>query len=406
MGLSPPSIPPNSTLTFEVELISWTKDKKYIGDGVQKVTIGKGEGWRKPEDDSICSVTMIGRIGSENGEIFLNTQNNVIDIDISSPESPVGVETMLLSMKKGQRAQFWIEKDEMYQGKEFKGIGPYYLKTVPANTEIVFFEVHMVNFEFPKELWELTVDDKLQLSNKRKAIGNIFFKQGQYSRSKKRYENALKLWQHEKDLNDLQKTEVNKLKIACLSNIAFVLIKEKQWNMVLEKTTEVLQLDKNNCKALFRRGQAYAYMGGHNEEALKDLELAKSNISQVGEESSSILKQISSLEAPLRARLSKERQKEKDIFKNVFNKVSLVDDEEERIAQEKIRAKEKQKRKDNFENTDSDDDDEKSEKKQADALSDNANKWEQSRKQSAKVDWEKVDEAAMKAREKAGYLSI
>jgi len=113
---------------------------------------------------------------------------------------------------------------------------------------------------------------------KLKTDGNDAFKQGKYDQASASYFEAILDIEELRMKKDFKSEELDLLEISCRLNYSNVKAKLNDFEIVLSQAKQVLKIQSNNGKGLFRLGQAYYH--------LKKYELALSNL----QESAKILK--------------------------------------------------------------------------------------------------------------------
>lgn len=181
----------------------------------------------------------------------------------------------------------------------------------------------------------------LSSANGFKDAGNSAFKRDDYKEAGERYGHGISVLDkyqkgQEKGSHD---DDVVSLLSSLHGNNAMVLMKLENWNSAIVSATAVLKLEKNNIKALFRRGCSY-HRVGLLEESRTDLsqllELEATNTAAV-KELAQVLKSMKDL-----------KQKEKAAFSNMFKKNIYGDKEAERIAKEKREEIQREKENDEW----------------------------------------------------------
>eukprot|EP00794_Sanderia_malayensis_P018009 gene18009-19810_t len=253
---SPPKIPANSTLVFEVELFYW-KDMDLTNDGgVIKKCLMKGEGTQKPKDDANVKVHIRG---TYQGTVF--EEKDVSFILGEGHESGIceAIEKALPTMKKREKALLTIQPKYGFGDKGSENFG------IPANSEICY-EVYLSSFENPKESYQMNVEEKIQTSEKIKEKGTKYFKASDFKRALAQYEkmiDILNVYQEE------DKPKTNPMKCIAYLNAALCDLKTNQFSHAKTNCNKALEIEANNVKGLFRRGQAHV--------GLADFELAKAD---------------------------------------------------------------------------------------------------------------------------------
>jgi len=148
----------------------------------------------------------------------------------------------------------------------------------------------------PRDKFNLTVDERIDRANELRLRGNEMFKQKRLKRALHYYEKGSALMDvleaEELGLpgkSDSKAAERNQRIWQCqkplLLNWALILMKLEHWQEAERKCTEVLMdIDKLNVKALFRRGQCNVNLGNHTQ--------AHSDLSRAAELDTSIAAEV------------------------------------------------------------------------------------------------------------------
>nr|ACO14554.1 AH receptor-interacting protein [Caligus clemensi] len=184
----------------------------------------------------------------------------------------------------------------------------------PASLEFI---MELINAESPdeyeKETWQMDPEEKKNSLGKLKEQGNALFRVKKHKEAMAKYAEAIgrleQLILREKP-QDEPWHELRELKVPFLLNYAQCKLIAKEYYAVIEHCSEVLDIDPDNVKALFRRGKA-------NIGAWSPVE-AKSDFTRVSVLEPSLantcLKEIKDIES-----LEKEKDfEDKEKLKNIF----------------------------------------------------------------------------------------
>jgi AH receptor-interacting protein len=196
------------------------------------------------------------------------------------------------------------------------GVGYSDLDDLLKNPRQLDFIFEIVSIEKPgeykKDSWALTEQEKALLIPKLKEEGNHLVKQKQYKEAADKYEEALRYieqFMFKEKPNDTEWNELNQQKLPILFNYSLCKFHLGDFYTCIENTTNILEFQENNVKALFRRAKAH---------------MAVWNIDEAKRDYNKCLQLDSTLETEVNAQL------------NYLNQLILKRDKEER---EKFKGK-------------------------------------------------------------------
>lgn len=303
---SPPKIPPNATLVFEVELFSWegedispNKDK-----GIIRGIITEGSGFKTPGD--FASVTINYKIKYGQQVIADEAPATFTLGEVEDPKITVGLETAIKKMKEKETSRFTVSPAYAYGKNGNKELN------IPADATLTY-EVELVSFEKAKKVYEMDTPEKLEQAQIRKDKGTELFKKGLTEKALLNYSTILEYLDSESTLEGDEKEKRDALVFAAHLNLAACELRLGNDTKVIEHCNGALELSKDNAKAYFRRAQA--------RQNRKDYDLAVQDYQRVAElepENKAAKNQI----VLCKKKLQEEHQKEKKLYANMFSKMT------------------------------------------------------------------------------------
>ncbi|EFN87500.1 FK506-binding protein 59 isoform X2 [Harpegnathos saltator] len=309
---SPPLIPPDATLKFEVELLSWSgedlspnKDKS-----IERYQIVAGKSYANPDNGAQVNIHLIGKY---NGQVFEDK-----DIEFCLGEGEVvgiveGVEIALKHFLSGEKSRLLIKSKYAYkeQGNaEFN---------IPPNADVEY-EVELKNFEKETEMWSMKAAEKIEQAKIHKEKATNYFKSSKISLAIKVYQKVLKYLSVEADFEGDLKPEKNNLELTTHLNLALCYLKTDEHLLVKESCDKALELDSQNEKALFRRGLAHIGLASP-EIAVKDFQ----EVVKIEPKNTAASKQIFICNGLIKKQLAKEKK----LYANMFDKFAQEDKQKE-----------------------------------------------------------------------------
>ncbi|XP_066519466.1 peptidyl-prolyl cis-trans isomerase FKBP5 [Hoplias malabaricus] len=243
---SPPKVPPNSILLFEVELLSYKGEELTEDSGIIRRIKVKGEGYNNPNEGATVHVHLEGRCGDR---LFETRDITFVVGESEDMGVPLGVDRAMEKMQKGECCLLYLKPKYGYakEGKPEYDIGP---------NEELLYEVTLKDFEKAKESWEMDLNEKLEKAVLVKQKGTQYFKAGRYYHAVIQYQRIVSWLEMECGIGKEQQQDIQALLLVAHLNLALCYLRLREYSQTVENCNKVMELDSENEKALYRRGEA------------------------------------------------------------------------------------------------------------------------------------------------------
>ncbi|XP_034390343.1 peptidyl-prolyl cis-trans isomerase FKBP8 isoform X1 [Cyclopterus lumpus] len=146
---------------------------------------------------------------------------------------------------------------------------------IPAWAPLLY-QLQLLDVREKPDPLTLPIADCIRIGNQKRERGNFHFQREEYSMAVRAYSMALDVLTTRRDGGDCgvkaeEEEEVRDYRVKCLNNLAAAQLKLERYDEALHTSRDVLTLEPNNVKSLFRMGKLQSDMGEYKEamEVLK-----------------------------------------------------------------------------------------------------------------------------------------
>uniref|UniRef100_A0A8P4KGI3 peptidylprolyl isomerase n=1 Tax=Dicentrarchus labrax TaxID=13489 RepID=A0A8P4KGI3_DICLA len=175
------------------------------------------------------------------------------------------LEECVISMEKGEITLLLADSQYAYGllGRE---------PDIPAWAPLLY-QLQLLDIREKPDPLTLPIADRIRIGNQKRERGNFHFQREEYCLAARAYCMALDILSEYGSDGGVkaEEEEVQDYRVKCLNNLAAAQLKLEQYDEALHTSRDVLTLEPNNVKALFRAGKLLSDKGEYKEamEVLK-----------------------------------------------------------------------------------------------------------------------------------------
>ncbi|KTG05566.1 hypothetical protein cypCar_00030804 [Cyprinus carpio] len=272
----------------QIELLSFRGEELLEDGGIVRRIKVKGEGYNNPNEGSTVNVHLKGWCG---GRLFDSRDVTFVVGESEDVGVPLGVDRAMEKIQKGECCLLYLKPKYGFgkEGKKEYDIG--------SNAELLY-EVTLKNFE----------------------------KAGRYSYAVIQYQQIVNWLEMECGTGKEQLQAIQALLLVAHLNLALCFLRLREYSQTVENCNKVIDLDPENEKALYRRGEA-RLLRNEFSMALVDFK----QVLQVNSFNHAARSQI----AVCRRKIREHNERDKKIYANMFQRFAEHDAKVGRLKRKK-----------------------------------------------------------------------